>query len=232
MSGRLNARKSLREIPRGKFLDDGARDDVQSGLVSPFASVTTNNQRLISEWNTNDLLVTNNDSMVPCQPIHADYKVETTEFYGHYVDVENGVLNSYPSRPLATCLHFWHLDARWNHHSDSVSPAVFCLLFGVVGSECFLEVSSTSSCSQRAFSKIADLLALSSVANSMHIALASTLITGASSLIPSSSRCPTILGYVANLLVISALYSEWSIMVKFALDRQGRDPAYAFLLMS
>ncbi|GKF91318.1 hypothetical protein Tco_0275019, partial [Tanacetum coccineum] len=36
----------------------------------------------------------------------------------------------------------------------------------------------------------------------------------------SSSRCLTILGYVANLLAISALYSAWSIMVKFALVAQ------------
>ncbi|GJT02121.1 hypothetical protein Tco_0823290 [Tanacetum coccineum] len=69
-----------------------ARDDVQSGLISSVALVTTNNQRLVSEWNTNDLLVTNNDNMVPCQPIHADYNVKTTEFYGHYIDIENGVL--------------------------------------------------------------------------------------------------------------------------------------------
>ncbi|GJY72097.1 hypothetical protein Tco_0475800 [Tanacetum coccineum] len=48
----------------------------------------------------------------------------------------------------------------------------------------------------------------------------STLITGESSLIPSSSRCSTILGYVANLLAISALYSARSIMVKFALVAQ------------
>ncbi|GJX40730.1 hypothetical protein Tco_0255720 [Tanacetum coccineum] len=48
----------------------------------------------------------------------------------------------------------------------------------------------------------------------------STLITGESSLIPSSGRCPTISGYVAKLLAISALYSAWSIMVKFALVAQ------------
>ncbi|GKB84188.1 hypothetical protein Tco_0956460, partial [Tanacetum coccineum] len=59
----------------------------------------------------------------------------------------------------------------------------------------------------------------------------STLITGESSLIPSSGRCPTISGYVAKLLAISALYSAWSIMVKFALVHRGRDPAYAFLLI-
>ncbi|GJX45405.1 hypothetical protein Tco_0262081 [Tanacetum coccineum] len=50
----------------------------------------------------------------------------------------------------------------------------------------------------------------------------STLITGVSSLIPSSSMCLTILGYVANLLAISALYSAWSIMVKFALVAQSK----------
>ncbi|GKB22511.1 hypothetical protein Tco_0861912 [Tanacetum coccineum] len=48
----------------------------------------------------------------------------------------------------------------------------------------------------------------------------STLITCESSLIPSSSRCSTILGYVANLLAISALYNARSIMVKFALVAQ------------
>ncbi|GJT80232.1 zinc finger BED domain-containing protein RICESLEEPER 2-like protein [Tanacetum coccineum] len=37
---------------------------------------------------------------------------------------------------------------------------------------------------------------------------------------PSSSRCSTISGYVANLLAISALYSARSIMVKFALVAQ------------
>nr|GEW25424.1 hypothetical protein [Tanacetum cinerariifolium] len=45
----------------------------------------------------------------------------------------------------------------------------------------------------------------------------STFITGASSLILSSSRSPTILDYVTNLLVISALYSVWPTMVRFAL---------------
>ncbi|GJY61806.1 hypothetical protein Tco_0462463 [Tanacetum coccineum] len=38
-----------------------------------------------------------------------------------------------------------------------------------------------------------------------------------SSLIPSSSRCSTILGYVANLFAIFSFYSARSIMVKFAL---------------
>ncbi|GJT68562.1 hypothetical protein Tco_1020042 [Tanacetum coccineum] len=49
----------------------------------------------------------------------------------------------------------------------------------------------------------------------------STLITGESSLIPSSSRCSTISGYVAKLLAISALYSALSIMVKIALVAQS-----------
>ncbi|GJZ36565.1 hypothetical protein Tco_0582756 [Tanacetum coccineum] len=52
----------------------------------------------------------------------------------------------------------------------------------------------------------------------------STLITGASSLIPSSGRCSTILDYVANLLVISALYNARFIMVKFALVAQRTSP--------
>ncbi|GJS65910.1 hypothetical protein Tco_0680474 [Tanacetum coccineum] len=46
------------------------------------------------------------------------------------------------------------------------------------------------------------------------------LIPGESSLIPSSSRCFTILGYVTKLLAISALYSVRSIMVKLALVAQ------------
>nr|GFB38489.1 hypothetical protein [Tanacetum cinerariifolium] len=45
----------------------------------------------------------------------------------------------------------------------------------------------------------------------------STFITGASSLILSSSRCSAILDYVANLLVISALYSVRPTVVRFAL---------------
>ncbi|GJU29440.1 zinc finger, CCHC-type containing protein [Tanacetum coccineum] len=49
----------------------------------------------------------------------------------------------------------------------------------------------------------------------------STLITSGSSLIPSSSRCSTISGYVAKLLAISALYSARSIMVKIALVAQS-----------
>ncbi|GJS14931.1 hypothetical protein Tco_0409403 [Tanacetum coccineum] len=43
------------------------------------------------------------------------------------------------------------------------------------------------------------------------------LAIGESLLIPSSGRCPTISGYVAKLLAISALYNAWSIMAKFAL---------------
>nr|GFC04628.1 hypothetical protein [Tanacetum cinerariifolium] len=45
----------------------------------------------------------------------------------------------------------------------------------------------------------------------------STFITGASSLILSSSRCLVNLDYVANLFVIFALYSARPTMVKFAL---------------
>ncbi|GKE45691.1 hypothetical protein Tco_1472975, partial [Tanacetum coccineum] len=48
----------------------------------------------------------------------------------------------------------------------------------------------------------------------------STLITGESSLILSSSRCSTISGYVANLLAFPALYSAPSIVVEFALVAQ------------
>ncbi|GJY87750.1 hypothetical protein Tco_0502378 [Tanacetum coccineum] len=50
----------------------------------------------------------------------------------------------------------------------------------------------------------------------------STLTTGESSLIPSSNRYPTISGYVAKLLAISALYSAWSFMVKIALVAQRK----------
>ncbi|GJX03151.1 hypothetical protein Tco_0189067, partial [Tanacetum coccineum] len=42
-----------------------------------------------------------------------------------------------------------------------------------------------------------------------------------SSLIPNSSTCSTILGFMANLLAIYALYSARSIMVKFALVAQS-----------
>nr|GFC13507.1 hypothetical protein [Tanacetum cinerariifolium] len=45
----------------------------------------------------------------------------------------------------------------------------------------------------------------------------STFITGASSLILSSSRCLAILDYVASLLVISTLYSARPTLVRFAL---------------
>nr|GEZ08777.1 hypothetical protein [Tanacetum cinerariifolium] len=48
----------------------------------------------------------------------------------------------------------------------------------------------------------------------------SAFVTGASSLILSSSRCFEILDYVANLLVISGLYSARSTMVRFALVAQ------------
>nr|GFC59570.1 hypothetical protein [Tanacetum cinerariifolium] len=49
------------------------------------------------------------------------------------------------------------------------------------------------------------------------VRLTSTIITGASSLILSSSRCSAILDYVANLLAISELYSARPTMVRFAL---------------
>ncbi|GJS35397.1 hypothetical protein Tco_0533779 [Tanacetum coccineum] len=41
----------------------------------------------------------------------------------------------------------------------------------------------------------------------LEVSQTSTLTTGVSSLIPSSSRIPTLLGYVANLLAIPTLYS-------------------------
>nr|GEV88031.1 hypothetical protein [Tanacetum cinerariifolium] len=40
------------------FLCFSARDGVQSRLVCIFASITTNNQRFVSGWNTNDLFIT------------------------------------------------------------------------------------------------------------------------------------------------------------------------------
>ncbi|GJR39222.1 hypothetical protein Tco_1214906 [Tanacetum coccineum] len=43
----------------------------------------------------------------------------------------------------------------------------------------------------------------------LEVSQTSTLITGVSSLIPSSSRIPTLPGYVANLLAIPALYSTY-----------------------
>ncbi|GJR58509.1 hypothetical protein Tco_1500671 [Tanacetum coccineum] len=46
----------------------------------------------------------------------------------------------------------------------------------------------------------------------------STLITGVSSLIPSSSRIPTILGHVVNLLAIPELYSTLPIVISFPLS--------------
>ncbi|GJU84440.1 hypothetical protein Tco_1291986 [Tanacetum coccineum] len=49
----------------------------------------------------------------------------------------------------------------------------------------------------------------------LEVSHTSTLITGVSSLIPSSSRIPTLLGHGANLLAILALYSTLSIVGAF-----------------
>ncbi|GKG17374.1 hypothetical protein Tco_0362331, partial [Tanacetum coccineum] len=47
----------------------------------------------------------------------------------------------------------------------------------------------------------------------LEVSQTSILITGVSSLIPSSSRIPTILGHVVNLLAIPELYSTLPIVV-------------------
>ncbi|GJT33404.1 hypothetical protein Tco_0923823 [Tanacetum coccineum] len=74
-----------------------------------------------------------------------------------------------------------------------------------------------------AFSKSADLfihifLELHYWTLTLEVSQTSTLITGVSSLIPSSSRIPTILGHVVNLLAIPELYSTLPIMVTFPLS--------------
>ncbi|GKA96449.1 hypothetical protein Tco_0818544 [Tanacetum coccineum] len=52
----------------------------------------------------------------------------------------------------------------------------------------------------------------------LEVSQTSMLITGVSSLIPSSSRIPTLPGHVANLLAILALYSTLPIVVTFPLS--------------
>ncbi|GKB59385.1 hypothetical protein Tco_0915571 [Tanacetum coccineum] len=52
----------------------------------------------------------------------------------------------------------------------------------------------------------------------LEVSQTSILITGVSSLIPSSSRIPTLPGHVANLLAIPALYSTLPIVVTFPLS--------------
>ncbi|GJR46440.1 hypothetical protein Tco_1314543 [Tanacetum coccineum] len=74
-----------------------------------------------------------------------------------------------------------------------------------------------------AFGKSADLfvhifLKLHYWTLTLEVSQTSTLITGVSSLIPSSSRIPTLPGYVANLLAIPALYSTLPIVVTFPLS--------------
>ncbi|GJS98939.1 hypothetical protein Tco_0820109 [Tanacetum coccineum] len=74
-----------------------------------------------------------------------------------------------------------------------------------------------------AFSKSADLfihtfLELHYWTLTLEVSQTSTLITGVSSLIPSSSRIPTILGHVVNLLAIPELYSTLPIVISFPLS--------------
>ncbi|GKF81789.1 hypothetical protein Tco_0240391, partial [Tanacetum coccineum] len=69
-----------------------------------------------------------------------------------------------------------------------------------------------------AFSKSADLfihtfLELYYWTLTLEVSQTSTLITGVSSLIPSNSRIPTILGHVVNLLAIPELYSTLPIVI-------------------
>ncbi|GKA23364.1 hypothetical protein Tco_0709326 [Tanacetum coccineum] len=65
------------------------------------------------------------------------------------------------------------------------------------------------------------LLVLIVLRSVIQLPLVLSLAFSAGSLIPSSSRCFTILDYVANLLAISTLYSARTIMVKFALVAQS-----------
>ncbi|GJU41359.1 hypothetical protein Tco_1194316 [Tanacetum coccineum] len=74
-----------------------------------------------------------------------------------------------------------------------------------------------------AFGKSADLfvhtfLKLHYWTLTLKVSQTSTLTTGVSSLIPSSSRIPTLLGHVVNLLAIPALYSTLPIVVTFPLS--------------
>ncbi|GJW82047.1 hypothetical protein Tco_0146022 [Tanacetum coccineum] len=89
-----------------------------------------------------------------------------------------------------------------------------------------------------AFGKNADLfvhifLKLHYWTLTLEVSQTSTLITGVSSLIPSSSRIPILPSYVANLFAISALYSTLPIVVTFPLSLVVSIPCYlAFLLFS
>ncbi|GJQ89597.1 hypothetical protein Tco_0000736 [Tanacetum coccineum] len=74
-----------------------------------------------------------------------------------------------------------------------------------------------------AFGKSADLfvhtfLKLHYWALTLEVSQTSILITGVSSLIPSSSRISTLPGHVANLFAIPALYSTLPIVVTFPLS--------------
>ncbi|GJZ38490.1 hypothetical protein Tco_0585053 [Tanacetum coccineum] len=51
-------------LGKSRMIGMSSSHGVQSRLVCAVASVTMNNQRLVSEWNTNDLFVTNNDGLV------------------------------------------------------------------------------------------------------------------------------------------------------------------------
>ncbi|GJY83317.1 hypothetical protein Tco_0496693 [Tanacetum coccineum] len=77
----------------------------------------------------------------------------------------------------------------------------FASCSAVVGSDCSWKCYSTSS-----------------FITTLEVSQTSTLITGVSSLIPSSSRIPTLPGHVANLLAIPALYSTLPIVVTFPLS--------------
>ncbi|GKB73503.1 hypothetical protein Tco_0934915 [Tanacetum coccineum] len=82
-----------------------------------------------------------------------------------------------------------------------------------------------------AFGKSADLfvhtfLKLHYWTLTLEVSQTSTLTTGVSSLIPSSSRIPTLPGHVVNLLVIPALYSTFPIVVTFLLSLVVSIPCY------
>ncbi|GJZ82619.1 hypothetical protein Tco_0647792 [Tanacetum coccineum] len=87
-----------------------------------------------------------------------------------------------------------------------------------------------------AFGKSADLfvhifLKLHYWTLTLEVSQTSTLITGVSLSIPSSSRISILPGYVANLLAIPALYSTLPIVVTFPLYLVVSIPCYlAFLL--
>ncbi|GJR11747.1 hypothetical protein Tco_0794399 [Tanacetum coccineum] len=146
-----------------------------------------------------------------------------------------------------TMLHLWHLGGFMGPHVDSrilglngFGPAeyvflpvpcqrnlwtVFCLLVRAfvvlilpLGSVIQLPLVLSL-----AFGKSADLfvhtfLKLHYWTLTLEVSQTFTLITGCGSLIPSSSRIPTLPGYVANLLAIPALYSTLPIVVTFPLS--------------